>query len=791
MTVYGSSYKALYFPSQKRTQKQKTEEWIKECIDSAEYLAILRNADDKRKMNIHYLLDNDIIDEEEVERVFNPMQIQYAAFPAAIKNYPLSVPKIDLLVGEEIKRSFDWVLRSRNETAYSAAQSDLSDMLMEILIEELQNENYSEEKLEQRIQEFSKYSKYHWKDKYELTGTRILQYLWREQDLKDKFNRGFRDVLVGGQENYRVDIISGEPVVIKTDPRNVYSIRRGTSERLEDADIIVEVNYEAIGRVVDEFYDHLTPSEIDEIENGQRKSLDGQTPLGYTSKYPPIYSNLDFSPNGEGFLSLDQLTAINEAFGLPYDEEGNIRVLRVRWVGRRKIGRLTYFDENGDAQEKYVSENYKPDKEAGEQVKWIWINEAMEGTKIASDIYVKMGPREVQMRHFDNKSKCFLGYVGTDYIKSLMSRMEPYQYLYNVYMRRLELAYAKYKGPIYELDVSKVPDNWNLDQWMYYAEVMGWAAVNPFNEGKKGAATGKLAGNFNTTGKVLDARIGDYIQSTIAMLQLIERQMGQIAGVTEQRQGQIENRETVGGVERSVTQSSHITEKWFFVHDETKKRVMMALLDTAKYAWRNSKSKKLNFVLDDMSRQMIDISGEDIASTEFDMFISNSSKDLEIKNTLKQLSQAAMQNGNRMSIIVDVLRADSITEMARMLDTAEEDAFRRQQQQAKEANETNERIAQLQERSKQADRDLKKYEVDTKASTEIQKTIISNTGEDKTMSESEVEKMNLELDKFEEDRERFDKELQLKKDQLNETTRHNKEAEKISRIQKKTQPKSK
>ncbi len=765
--IYGNSYKTTYFPSQKRTQSQKTEKFLIECIDSAEFLAIYRNAEEKRKMNVYYQLDNDIVNEEEIEKVFNPMELQYAAFPAAIKNYPLSVPKIDLLQGEETKRSFDWIVRSKNETAYSSAQSDLSDMLMDMLLEELQNNNYSEEKLAQRINEFNKYAKYQWKDKYELTATRILQYLWREQDLKDKFNRGFRDALVGKEEIYRIDIVAGEPIVVKTDPRNVYRVRGGNSERIEDSDIIVEVNYEPIGKVIDEFYEDLTPTEIDRIENGQHKTSEGQSSLNYGHQYPTIYSNLDFSPDGTGFMPLDELGSMSESFGLPFDEEGNIRVLRVRWVGRRKIGKLTYFDENGDTQEKYVSEKYQINKELGEQVKWIWINEAMQGTKIGSDIYVRMGPREVQMRHFDNKSKCFIGYVGTDYGKSLMSRMEPYQYLFNVYMRRLELAYAKYKGPIYELDVSKVPEGWELDKWMYYAEVMGWAAINPMNEGKKGAAMGKLSGAFNTTGKVLDAKIGDYIQGTIAMLQMIERQLGQIAGVTDQRQGQVDNRETVGGVERAVTQSSHITEKWFFVHDETKKRVMLALLDTAKYAWRNSKSKKLNFVLDDMSRQMIDISGEDISSTEFDMFISNSSKDLEIRQVLKQLSQAAVQNGNRMSIVVDTLRSDSISEMARRLDAAEEEAYQRQQESVQKANESQDKIAQLQEQSKQADRDMKKYEIDTKAAVELEKAKIS----------ASISKNDDNSDNINDDIEKFNKELDHKKSQLNEIVRHNRVVE--------------
>jgi hypothetical protein len=37
-------------------------------------------------------------------------------------------------------------------------------------------------------------------------------------------------------------------------------------------------------------------------------------------------------------------------------------------------------------------------------------------------------------------------------------------------------------------------------------------------------------------------------------------EMGEVMGITPQREGQVSNRETVGGVERSVLQSSHITE---------------------------------------------------------------------------------------------------------------------------------------------------------------------------------------------------------------------------------------
>ena len=81
-------------------------------------------------------------------------------------------------------------------------------------------------------------------------------------------------------------------------------------------------------------------------------------------------------------------------------------------------------------------------------------------------------------------------------------------------------------------------------------------------------AKGKLAGSVgNTTGKVLEQRVGDFIQTHIQMMEFAKAQMDEITGVSRQRLGQTENRETVGGIERAVSQSNHITEELFNMHD--------------------------------------------------------------------------------------------------------------------------------------------------------------------------------------------------------------------------------
>jgi len=96
---------------------------------------------------------------------------------------------------------------------------------------------------------------------------------------------------------------------------------------------------------------------------------------------------------------------------------------------------------------------------------------------------------------------------------------------------------------------------------MYYAKANHIAVVDSFKEGNKGVATGKLAGMLNNQSSgVIDADQGNAIQNDINLLQFIKMEMGEVMGITPQREGQVSNRETVGGVERAVLQSSHITE---------------------------------------------------------------------------------------------------------------------------------------------------------------------------------------------------------------------------------------
>jgi len=758
------------FPQQKKSLREKNDEWSRNCVDSGiELINYTQNYGLRASFyekQTNYDLASNILDPQDVERVINPWKIRGADFPVEMRNYPLSKPKIDLLVGEEMKRRFDWRVIVKNDDAISDKEKLIKDKYMETIIKHIQSENYDEQKAQQELEALNKWRLYEAQDLRERMSTQILNVLWRTENMQYKFNRGFEDALIAGEEIYSIQIIAGEPKVIKENPLNIQALRSGDSVFIEDSDIIIKDGYRGVGQVLDDYYDFLSAADIDKIETGNK--LNKATSM---INYPlnskiPIPQNYMLEAFGTTVVVPD--ARMLNAFGGAYDTKGNIRVTQVVWKSMRKIGKKTYWDDYGDQVEEFVDEYYKPNKDLGEEVTWYWVTEWWEGTRIGQDIFVKMQPLPRIGLNMTNPSKCMPPFVGTLYninsnrAMSLMSYLKPYQYLYNSLMYNTEQAIIKSKGKIGFLPLHLVPDGWDLDTWMYYFNVMGVAVVDAFKESSKGL----VAGTIHNIPAHMDLEMGNYIQNNVSMMQMIRQHVDDISGVSPQRQGAIDNRETVGGIERAVTQSSHITEKWFFIHDLTKVRVLEVLLETAKYAWRNKKQKR-QFVLDDMTTTVLDLDGETFASAEYGVVVSNTSADSEMMQALKSLAQAGLQNDKlNFSDIMTIYMSDSVSSVRRKIQEAEEG--RNQQVQQQQQAEQQQFQADLQQRaeSEQADRDLK-WDI---ALLQYQG---NQEGAEETVTE-EPEDHSMEIAKLDLDRQKHTDTTNLKREDLAEKKRSNK-----------------
>ena len=704
----------INLPQQQLPFHRKTKKWRKQIVDWADSKTFfncspVRNTIIHKKIN--YDLLNGKIHMQDLEMLVNPENQSAGFIPEKIQHYPIMNSKLNVLRGEESKRVFDFRVIITNPNSISEIENAKKEELFQRLQQLMASKAQSEEELNQELEKLSDYYTYEWQDLREVRANALLNHYMKEFNIPLIFNDGFMDAMSVGEEIYQCDIVGGEPTFERIDPLKIRVFKSGYSNKIEDADMIILEDYWSPGKIIDTFYDVLSPKDIEYIENAP-----------FNSGSTDSMGNID---ERAGFINMigDEITSTDNFFWdplggadginsslLPYDMVGNLRVLRVYWKSRRKIKKVKSYDlETGEEIYNFYPETYTVNKSMGEEEQVLYINEAWEGTKIGDKIYVNMRPRVIQYNRLSNPSRCHFGIVGSIYNLnnnrpfSLVDMMKKYNYLYDVIHDRLNKMMAKNWGKIIRLDLARVPKGWTIEKWLYYAKANGIAVEDSFREGNYGAANGKLAGAMNNASSgMIDAEFGNSIQSQINLLEFIKMEMSEVAGISKQREGQIANRETVGGVERATLQSSHITEYLFLQHEDVKKRALECLLETAKIALKG-RSKKFQYILADTSMRVMDIDGDEFSESDYGLLVDNSQGAQELSQKLDMLAQAALQNQTlSFGTIMKLYSSVSLAEKQRLVENDERKIQERNAQAQQQQLQAQQQQAQLEQQAAMA-----------------------------------------------------------------------------------------
>lgn len=793
----------INLPPQQLPFHRKTKKWRKQIVDWADSKTFfnyspVRNSVIHKKIN--YDLLNGKLHMQDLEMVINPENQSAGFIPDKIQHYPIMNSKLNVLRGEESKRIFDFRVIITNPNSISEIENAKKEELLQRLQQMMANSAQSEEEFNQELEKLNDYFTYEWQDYREIRANALLNHYVKEYNMPLLFNNGFMDAMTVGEEIYQCDIVGGEPVIMKVDPLKIRIFKSGYSNKIEDADMIILEDYWSPGQIIDTFYDVLTQKDIEYIEKAPytlgQASADSMDNIDDRAGFVNNYMIGDEITSQEGFFwdPLGTADGVNSSL-LPFDMVGNIRVLRVYWKSRRRIKKVKSYDpETGEEIFNFYPETYVINKDNGEEEQILYINEAWEATKIGEKIYVNMRPKVVQYNKLSSPSRCHFGIVGSIYNLngnrpfSLVDMMKNYNYLYDVVHDRLNKFMAKNWGKILRLDIAKIPKGWNIEKWMYYAKANGLAVEDSFREGNIGAATGKLAGAMNNASSgIIDAEFGNSIQSQINLLEFIKMEMSDVAGISRQREGQISNRETVGGVERATLQSSHITEYLFIQHDDVKKRALECFLETAKIALKG-RSKKFQYILSDSSMRVMDIDGDEFAESDYGLLVDNGQGTQELSQKLDMLAQAALQNQTlSFSTIMKLYNSSSLAEKQRIVENderkiqernaqAQQQQLEVQQQEAQMKQEAEMAKMQLEDTLNQRDNETKILVAQIAASVKVNQG--DTDGIQEPMSEEAREKLKEQIRQFnaklELDRERlnFDKDkaktdAELKRQQIN------------------------
>lgn len=721
------------FPLQRLPMSKKTQDWKEACVD---YIAGHsqgssrdgNNRSRKEEMQTYYDLYNSIYSEKDLKYVTNPFK-QQDGFPAMAQDYNIIKPKIDLLLGEETKRPFNFRVVHTSDIATSEIQDKAKQMIVDYIQATIMSKLGSEEqaRYQEALQsgeimtpeQIQKYISKDYKDIAEITAYHSLNYLKNKLNITHEFFKGWKDALIGGEEIYYVGIVNGEPCLQRINPIYFdYDSDTSDLEFIHEAQWCCYEMIMSLTEVYDRLYDKMSEKQLNELlDMMDDRSKGGVTPeVRKTSlDYPHIKTH-----------------SINGFSSNPFEEADNIHVWHCCWKSLKKIGFVNIINpETGMPEEYQVDETYK---ETGNEldVEWKWIIEVWEGYRIGQDLYVGIQPIEYQHISADNPNAQRLPYTGVIYNntnsrpRSLVSMMKPLQYMYIVLWYRLELAMARDKGKVVTMDITQIPKSMNIDvaKWMHYLSALGVNFVNPYEEGWDipGREGGKPS-QFNQI-SALDLTMANTIDQYINLMDKIESMLSEISGVSKQREGSISSNELVGNVERSVVQSAHITEPWFWVHNQVKKECLTMLLDTAKHAWKDNKTS-IQYVLDDATRAFLTLS-DDFFYEDMDIFVEDTTKNQQQIEALKNLMQPAMQNGASLLDIAEIITMDNVTMIRSKLEEIEQKRMEQQQAMEQAQAEREQQMAQIQNEIKEeelmlkeAEMDLKKYEIDSNNATKI------------------------------------------------------------------------
>ena len=691
-------------PQQKLPMSQKDKEWGKSCINyysNYRYTNGSNLRSDRFRKLINYDLYNGKVNHKDIETICDPLGVNTSnTFSARFQHYDIVSEPIRLLIGEETKRPDNHIVISESPEDINRKTAGVKQRIFEALQQGLAYQidpNADPNNPPPPPEEIVKQEKYTPSDMIESKANKILKVLKKRVNTRLLFSQGWKDALIAGEEVYWVGIENGEVTMRRVNPVNLTVILDGDTTFIDDAIAVVEERMLAINTILDEYGDILSKDDIDKLENYTRGTFGSfNTAGGFEPQFDVV--------NGQNaFAGITPTNAYNGNNSNNY----SIRVTRVEWKSMKKIGELTWIDEEGTPQSEIVDElfNTRIFKEAfpDAKVEWYWINEAWEGVKIGLDIFTDIKPKPNQRRRLDNPYFCRLGYTGFIYEAtnsqsvSLIDRLKPYQYLYDIISYRLEIAFASDQGKKFIMDLAQIPESHgiDMDRWLYYLKEMNIAFINSFEEGKKGMATGQLAGSKFNQFQAIDLSLSQSIQQYINMLDYIKSQVAFVSGVTPQRLGAINNSELVGNVERSVNQSSLITEYLYEAHAEVKRRAYTCMIEVAKIAYK--KGLVAQYMLDDTSIELLQLEENEFENSEFSVFVTNNTKDLELKAKLDQLVQVALQSEKvDLSAIVETLINDSPRDIIRLLQRKEEEFYKRQADQGKSQQEHQMQIEQLQ-----------------------------------------------------------------------------------------------
>jgi|GEM_PF-2561574 len=678
--------------------------------------------------------------------------IRDADLPAYVQHYPILNPPINTMVGEKSKRPD--VARpkavddqSKNEEAQfytKLYQTYIIDSAKQKIAEDLKQQGVDtsdiegfDKQVDQLTTEKVKEYMMDYTSAAEVWASNMLQALKREFNLKEEFEQGFRDLLISNREffhNYEDRSRTGFKAE-KVNPKNVWWLTTPDKKYIKDAYAAGLIEIMELSEIINKY--DLTEEEIDHLRNYAMQafypySRTTNLEAGKTGAESIQYNAYDDlvlreRQNMEAWMNNDNNQDVNGLLGNAAPSVGTFGnrfiVTTAYWISKRKIGLLTYIDKDGNIQSDMVDDNYKDGKHPQElSIEWKWENQWYKGVKIGDDIYY-VEPLEILdycpiigvVHEIENT-------VST----SLVDLMKPFQTLYNICMNQLYRLLEKEKGKVLLMSRRHVPLQKNgtyedsMEIWERQAEEQGviWVDDSPDNL--------KKPSSFNQY-TVIDWTLSQQMQTRYELAMQLKNECWELIGINRQRLGSVAASESATGTNTAVSQSYAQTEPYFVQQEYIENQELQCVLDMALYLEARKPDSTLSFIDNEGGNAFVKIQTEThLKNRDIKLFMTSRSDDMRVFQQIQGLAQAAMQNGASLYEVAQMYTETStrkLLDVYKKLKEKNDQMLQQKQQMEQQAQQMEqqkmEQEAAREDKYHQDEIQVKTYEIDTKANTEL------------------------------------------------------------------------
>jgi hypothetical protein len=680
------------FPKQNIPDSQKTKEWCKMNIRAMlAYQDYTTKFNRERKKDYeNYLLYNGVFDTKTFEYVTNTYGI---SSPARLVNHPIIAPKIDLLVGEFMSQELDFTVEAVNEAAVSKKLDRKVAIVAEKIMRSVRREMEEELEIsfddadvgvEEMPEDIDKFLKLNGREQVEQLVFLGIKHLVQKYQLQHVFKQGLYDMSITSKGFYHCTIKNGDPVPRRVDPRTLIYDMSSDVENLQDSSWVAEERFMTISEVIDEFGDFLTEDQVNMIE---KMRYEGSNSLErYNKPYQWYYKDDNSTP-----MRIRVITAVWKS----------IKMLKV------KLSENKYDPERPFR--KILPDDYKIRK--GDNVEKKAYNDVWTATMIGHEIVINARSMPNQIRREENFSETKLPYIGIiknniDGITlSIVDSLKNIQILYNIVMYHIELTLARSGGKAVVYDTSQKPNGISLDDVFYHAKNSGVIPINTKQEGNQ-------VGGFNQFQQI-DFTLSNSVQQLINLKMMLEDTAEKLTGISRAREGFTKSSAAVGVNERSVMQSSLVTQPLIANHVRTIDMVFNYLSDLMKICW--SDGKKVVHFMGEQGAEMMKSLGE-VKHHDYAVYVNNSSKDRAMKDKVEAIGQQILSGAGADGFLqmLKVMNAVNAKDAEVILEQGIEAMQKQQAEIQQQQAQAQQQMAEAQQAQTQADAQFKQAELQTK-----------------------------------------------------------------------------